>query len=55
MNERISALEAAVADLTATLEVSVARQERMGETMAAFIDTLLSERRGEPVAGLALT
>jgi len=54
-NERIASLEAAVEELAATVEDCFARQERMAETMSAFIDTLLSEQRGEPVAGLALT
>ena len=32
-----------------TGEAALLDRTRMGETMAAFIDTLLAEQRGEPV------
>ncbi|MAT04649.1 MAG: hypothetical protein CL424_06370 [Acidimicrobiaceae bacterium] len=53
-HERVAGVEAAVASLQLTVEELALRQVRMGDTMAAFIDTMLAETRGEPVAGLAL-
>lgn len=52
--ERVESVETAVAALRSVVETTVARQQRMGDTMAAFIDTMLAEARGEPVAGLSM-
>ena len=53
-HERVAGVEAAVDSLEASVEELASRQMRMGDTMAAFIDTMLAETRGEPVAGLSL-
>lgn len=52
--ERIAAVEAALASAGETVERCFLRQNELADTMAAFIDTMLAERRGEPVAGLTL-
>ena len=54
-SERIDAVEAAVVAATQTAERCFERQNELADTMAAFIDTVLAERRGEPVAGLSLS
>jgi alkylated DNA repair dioxygenase AlkB len=53
-HERIGVVEAAVDELRNSLDTAIAGQQRMGDTMAAFIDTMLAEARNEPVAGLVL-
>ena len=53
-HERVAGVEEAVASLQASVDELASRQMRMGDTMAAFIDTMLAETRGEPVAGLSL-
>ena len=52
--ERIAAVEEALAASEATVERCFSRQNELADTMAAFIDTVIAERRGEPVAGLSL-
>ena len=52
--ERVAAVEAALASASQTVERCFVRQNELADTMAAFIDTMLAERRGEPVAGLTL-
>jgi hypothetical protein len=51
---RIEAVESAVDELRMMVESCLVRHQRMGDTMAAFIDTMLAETRGEPVMGLSL-
>ena len=53
-HERVEAVETALETVRTSVEQVAARQVRMGDTMAAFIDTMLAETRGEPVAGLSL-
>jgi ElaB/YqjD/DUF883 family membrane-anchored ribosome-binding protein len=52
--ERIAAVEEALVAADKTVERCFLRQNELADTMAAFIDTMMAERRGEPVAGLAL-
>jgi hypothetical protein len=52
--ERLAAVEEALAAADATVERCFQRQNELADTMAAFIDTMMAERRGEPVAGLSL-
>jgi hypothetical protein len=52
--ERLAAVEEALAAADATVERCFQRQNELADTMAAFIDTMMAERRGEPVAGLTL-
>lgn len=53
-NDRIAAVEQQVTQLTHTLDRCFARQNELADTMTAFLDTVLAEQRGEPVAGLSL-
>jgi hypothetical protein len=53
-HERLTAVEQAVDELRSTLEAVSSGQRRMGDTMAAFIDTMLAASRHEPVVGLTL-
>lgn len=53
--ERIGAVEDALAAAERTVERCFLRQNELADTMAAFIDTMLADRRREPVAGLSLT
>lgn len=53
--ERIAAVEDALTAADATVEQCFRRQNELADTMTALIDTMLAERRGEPVAGLSLT
>jgi hypothetical protein len=55
VNDRFDGVEQRVAELTTTVERCFARQNELAGTMAAFIDTVLAEQRGEPVAGLSLS
>lgn len=52
--QRVSDLESRFADTDAGLERCFQRQQILADTMEALLDTVLSERRGEPVAGLTL-
>jgi ElaB/YqjD/DUF883 family membrane-anchored ribosome-binding protein len=54
MNERIAEIERQIGRLTLTMERCFARQNELADTMTAFLDTVLAEQRGEPVAGLSL-
>lgn len=53
-NERFERSEQRIADLAETVERCFSRQNQLADTMAAFLDTVLAEQRGEPVAGLSL-
>lgn len=53
--ERIAAVEQAITATEETVERCFARQNELADTVAAFIDTMLAEQRGEPVAGLSLS
>jgi len=55
VGERLDSFEARAAALTATVERCFARQNELADTMAAFLDTVLAEQRGEPVGGLSLS
>lgn len=52
--ERIAAVEQAITTTEETVERCFARQNELADTVAAFIDTMLADQRGEPVAGLSL-
>ena len=52
--ERVAAVEKSLAAADAAVERCFQRQNELADTMAAFIDTMMAERRGEPVAGLSL-
>lgn len=54
-NERVGAVERRIDDLTTTIERCFHRQNELADTMAAFLDTVMAEQRGEPVAGLSMT
>ncbi len=54
-NERVGDMERRIADLTATIGRCFDRQNELADTMAAFLDTVMAEQRGEPVAGLSMT
>lgn len=54
-NERIGQVEQRIDELTTTVERCFARQNELADTMAAFLDTVLAEQRGEPVTGLSMT
>ena len=53
-NDRITGVERRMAELTQTLDRCFARQNELADTMTAFLDTVLAEQRGEPVAGLSM-
>ena len=53
--DRIVAVDERVEQIAAAVRVADARQRELAETVAAFIDTMLAEQRGEPVAGLSLS
>ena len=52
--DRIVAVDERVEQIADAVRVTEARQRELAEIVAAFIDTTLAERRGEPVAGLSL-
>lgn len=54
-NERLAVVEEAVERASASVERCFRRQNELADTMAAFVDTVFAEQRGEPVAGLALS
>ena len=53
--QRIEATEAQLALVSETVDACYARQRELADMVAAFLDTVLAEQRGEPVAGLHLT
>ena len=55
VGDRIDGIEQRIAELATTVERCFTRQNELADTMAAFIDTVLAEQRGEPVAGLSLS
>jgi ElaB/YqjD/DUF883 family membrane-anchored ribosome-binding protein len=54
-NERLDTVERNLTRVADSVERCLARQSELADTMAAFLDTVLAEQRGEPVAGLTLT
>jgi hypothetical protein len=52
--ERIESLELRVVEIIGSLDRCFARQRILADTIEALLDTVLAERRGEPVAGLSL-
>ena len=55
VGERLDTFEVRIAALATTVERCLTRQNELADTMAAFLDTVLAEQRGEPVAGLSLS
>ncbi|MDW3215100.1 MAG: hypothetical protein R8G01_13940 [Ilumatobacteraceae bacterium] len=53
--ERIGDVERRIAELGTSVERCFERQNELADTMAAFLDTVMAEQRGEPVAGLSMT
>ena len=53
--ERVGETERRIDELTTTVERCFERQNELADTMAAFLDTVMAEQRGEPVAGLSLS
>ena len=53
--ERLERLEHTVTALAGTVERCFRRQNELADTMAAFLDTVTAELRGEPVTGLSLS
>jgi chromosome segregation ATPase len=54
-SERFEAIEARLAEATDQVEACFARQRELADMVAAFLDTIVAEQRGEPVSGLSLT
>ncbi len=54
MNDRIAGIQRRVDELAHTMDRCFLRQNELADTMTAFLDTVLAEQRGEPVAGLSL-
>jgi hypothetical protein len=52
--QRVSDLEARFDEAANGLERCFQRQQILADTMEALVDSVMSERRGEPVSGLAL-
>jgi hypothetical protein len=52
--ERVDGVEQRLAQVAEAVEICFARQRELADTMAALIDTMFAEQRGEPVAGLSL-
>jgi hypothetical protein len=52
--QRVSDVEVRVTELATALERCFQRQQILADTMEAMLDTVMSERRNEPVAGLSL-
>ena len=52
--QRVSALDAQVDELGTGLERCFQRQQILADTMEALLDTVMCDRRGEPVSGLSL-
>ncbi len=52
--ERLQVVETQLTAALATTDQCFHRQNELADTMAAFIDTMMFERRDEPVTGLAL-
>ena len=52
--ERLDQFDQQLARVTRVVETCFQRQQELADTMAALIDTVFAERRGEPVAGLSL-
>ena len=53
--ERVGEVERRIDELNSTVERCFNRQNELADTMAAFLDTVMAEQRGEPVAGLSLS
>jgi ElaB/YqjD/DUF883 family membrane-anchored ribosome-binding protein len=53
-NERLDTVERDLTQVADSVERCLTRQNELADTMAAFLDTVLAEQRGEPVAGLTL-
>ena len=53
--ERIDAVEAGLDQVSQSVDACFARQSDLADMVAAFLDTMLADQRGEPVAWLNLT
>ena len=53
-NDRFDVMEVRIVEIGSTLERCLSRQNELADTMTAFLDTVMAEQRGEPVAGLSL-
>jgi ElaB/YqjD/DUF883 family membrane-anchored ribosome-binding protein len=53
-NERLDTVELHLTQVADSVERCMTRQNELADTMTAFLDTVLAEQRGEPVAGLTL-
>lgn len=54
-HEQIESLGTRLDEVTERVEVCLTRQRELADMVAAFLDTMLADQRGEPVAGLHLT
>jgi hypothetical protein len=52
---RIEAIEHQLDRISTNIDACNARQHQLADMVAAFLDTMLAEQRGEPLAGLRLT
>jgi septation ring formation regulator EzrA len=53
--ERFDSIESTLAQLNDTVDTCFQRQSELADTLAAFLDTMLADQRGEPITGLSLT
>ena len=53
--QRVEAVDAQLERLGQRLDTCFAQQRELADMVAAFLDTMLADQRGEPIAGLHLT
>src|SRR5262245_29774522 len=53
-SERLEGLQTQIVELAISVDRCLQRQQILADTIEALVDTVLSDRRGEPVAGLSL-
>lgn len=53
--ERVEAVETRLDQLGQRIDTCFDQQRELADMVAAFLDTVLAERRGEPITGLRLT
>ena len=54
-SERFETIEAQLGTIGDRVEACFTRQRELADMVAAFLDTIVAEQRGEPVSGLSLT
>ena len=54
LGERFESIDSRIDQLFTIVERCFERQRVLADTIEALLDTVLAERRGEPVAGLSL-